>query len=106
MPGGDGTGPMGLGSMTGGARGVCAGFATPVNVNFGLGRGSFGGGRGRRNMYYATGLPRWARNNQARYPKYEPSKEDELSALKNQASYMNQNIEEINKRIKELEEQE
>jgi hypothetical protein len=36
----------------------------------------------------------------------ELSKEDELEVLKNQARYMNQSIENINKRIKELENQE
>ncbi|HNZ27463.1 MAG TPA: DUF5320 domain-containing protein [Spirochaetota bacterium] len=106
MSGRDGTGPMGLGSMTGGARGFCSGFATSGYANFGVGRGFFGGGRGRRNIYNATGLPRWARYNQASGMNRELSKEDELEVLKNQARYMNQSIENINKRIKELENQE
>ncbi|MBN1626509.1 MAG: DUF5320 domain-containing protein, partial [Deltaproteobacteria bacterium] len=65
MPGGDGTGPNGMGSMTGRGAGWCAGFNTPGYANsspvqgFGRGRGFYGGrgggGRGRRNMYYATG---------------------------------------------------
>ncbi len=59
MPGFDGTGPMGQGPMTGGARGYCtsAGMqAAQPNVNpavrFGMGRGSCGRGmgRGRRGM--------------------------------------------------------
>lgn len=41
MPGGDRTGPMGAGSMTGRGMGVCAGNARP---GFGRGRG-FGLGR-------------------------------------------------------------
>jgi Family of unknown function (DUF5320) len=56
MPGRDGTGPMGHGSLTGGRRGWCAGDAT------GAGRG---GGRGRRNQFYATGLTGWQRAAQA-----------------------------------------
>jgi len=72
MPGGDGTGPLGMGPMTGRAAGFCAGYPVPGYGNpiperggFGFGRGWgrgwFGGGRGRsrgwRNWYGATGLP-------------------------------------------------
>jgi len=84
MPGGDGTGPMGMGPMTGRAAGFCAGYGVPGYMNpipgrwglgaygygwrarapfwggwFGFGRGR--GGRGWRNRFYATGLPGWAR---------------------------------------------
>jgi hypothetical protein len=62
MPGFDGTGPKGQGSMTGGGRGYCV---MPVD---GAKRqsirgipGARGGGRGRRNCFYATGLPGWMR---------------------------------------------
>lgn len=45
MPRGDGTGPMGMGRMTGQGTGYCAGFATPGYANLvGFGCG-FGGGR-------------------------------------------------------------
>jgi len=44
MPGGDGTGPNGLGAMTGRKRGICAGFLTPGFRNARLA----GGGRGLR----------------------------------------------------------
>ena len=58
MPRGDGTGPMGLGPMTGRAAGYCAGFSTPGFVNpmggrLGLG---LGWGRGFRSYpYYGRG---------------------------------------------------
>ncbi|MDD2927470.1 MAG: DUF5320 domain-containing protein [Candidatus Omnitrophica bacterium] len=63
MPGFDGTGPRGQGPLTGGGRGYCA---VPLSA---AGkrpeRGSFyargKGGRGRRNCFYATGLPGWMR---------------------------------------------
>ncbi len=71
MPFGDGTGPVGLGPMTGRAAGYCAGYSVPGYMNPVAGRGFWGlsrgfgrgGGRGRgwRNWYYATGLPGWAR---------------------------------------------
>ncbi len=64
MPGGDRTGPMGMGPMTGRGAGYCVGMGAPgfVNRTFGgfFGRGR-GGGRGWRNMFHATGLPGWAR---------------------------------------------
>ncbi len=70
MPGGDRTGPMGRGPMTGRGAGLCAGYNAPGYANpipgrgFGRGfwgRGWGGGGRGWRHMYYATGLPGWMR---------------------------------------------
>ena len=56
MPGGDGTGPMGMGSMTGRGMGYCAGSPAAGFAGRGGGFGR-GGGRGWRRMYYATGLP-------------------------------------------------
>ena len=68
MPGGDGTGPAGMGPMTGRAAGYCAGYPVPGFMNpiagqgsWGYGRGMRGGGRGRRNWFYATGMPGWVR---------------------------------------------
>ncbi len=74
MPGGDRTGPMGMGPATGRGAGFCRGYGMPGYANFGGGRGwrsgrgagfggGFGGGFGRgwRNQYYATGIPGWAR---------------------------------------------
>lgn len=46
MPGGDGTGPRGMGSMTGRAAGYCAGYSAPGFANPIGGRGYFGFGRG------------------------------------------------------------
>jgi len=71
MPAGDGTGPMGMGPMTGRAAGFCAGYGMPgytnpipgrgLGMGFGRGRGFWGGGRGGgrgwRNQSYATGVP-------------------------------------------------
>jgi len=96
MPGGDGTGPNGMG-----------GWCTPLWKSGqiekpigGGGRGSFGRrasgmgsrGRGRMNRFYATGEPMWVREQQ---PLQQPSKEQELA-------YLEQQIENIKKRIEEL----
>ena len=59
MPRGDGTGPMGMGPMTGRGMGYCAGVAAPGYAGCGFGRGR---GRGCRNKYYMTGMPGWERN--------------------------------------------
>ena len=62
MPGFDGTGPRGQGVMTGGGRGYCAMPVGEAGRPFGRGiSGAIGGGRGRRNCFYATGLPGWMR---------------------------------------------
>jgi len=53
MPGGDRTGPWGMGPMTGRAAGLCAGYGMPGYANpirgrgFGMGFGGRGGGWGR-----------------------------------------------------------
>jgi hypothetical protein len=49
MPRGDGTGPAGMGPMTGRAAGYCAGYDMPGYMNPYGGRmgGGFGWGRGR-----------------------------------------------------------
>jgi len=105
MPGGDGTGPMGLGPMTGRAAGLCAGYGVPGYMNpipgrgfgmgFGRGRGGGRGGeRGWRNMFYATGLTGWQRA-AAGWPMTggvppnaaAPTREQQLDALKGQAEY-------------------
>lgn len=126
MPGGDGTGPLGLGPMTGRAAGYCAGYPVPGYLNpipgrawFGLGRGWFGrgGGRGWRNWFYATGLPGWVRFNMGlpawgnrinpyygAYP-YGPelTPEQEKDMLKSQAEFLKQQMEDIQQRIRTLE---
>jgi hypothetical protein len=121
MPRGDGTGPAGMGPMTGRGAGYCAGYNIPGFANpipgrgfWGAGRGGFGGGRGYRYMYYATGLPGWARfgawspgayASPYAAPPYAPtvSPEQEVDYLKDQAEYLESSLEDIRKRITELE---
>ncbi len=110
--------------MTGRAAGCCAGYRVPGFANpvsgqgFGYrGRGR-GGGFGRRNWYYATGAPGWARAS-AGYPAFgrvpacgvprgaafgqAPPAEQELDYLKTQAEYLEEALEDVRERIQELE---
>ncbi|MDD5020219.1 MAG: DUF5320 domain-containing protein [Candidatus Omnitrophica bacterium] len=114
MPRGDGTGPVGLGPMTGRAAGYCAGFGIPGYINTipGRGRGFFGrgGGRGWRHWYYATGLTGWQRGSMgmpgfgARYPyASDVSPQQEADILKNEADFLKKQLEDIQRRIETLE---
>jgi len=131
MPGGDGTGPGGMGPMTGRAAGFCAGFPVPGYANpvggrgmgMGWGRGFRGGGFGRgRGFGWARagyGLPAWGGGvspyvyggavNPYAYggapfaPAITP--EQELDGLKGQAEYLEDSLDGIKKRIEELESQ-
>ncbi len=132
MPGGDRTGPMGYGPMTGRGAGLCAGYNVPGFANALPGRGGFGrgwgmgrggGGWGRRNWFYATGLTGWQRaayggyppygsfapyttpSAGQYYPSYAPalSKEDQLNELKYQAEYLEDALEGVKKRMEEIE---
>lgn len=120
MPRGDGTGPLGLGPMTGRAAGFCAGYPVPGYMNpipgrgfFGRGRGFFGrgGGRGWRNWYYATGLPGWVRAS-LEYPAFggwvnpygaEITPKKEVEILRKQAEILKEELEDIQTRIETLE---
>jgi hypothetical protein len=108
MPRGDGTGPAGSGPMTGRAAGFCAGnvvagFSNPVQGRgFGGGYGrNFGGrgGMGRRNWFYPPSAPAWGG-----YPPYgaAPTAERELEMLKSQSEYFAGALEDVKKRIEEL----
>jgi len=114
MPRGDGTGPVGAGPMTGRAAGFCAGYGVPGYTNSvsGRGRGFSGAGRGRgggwaRGRGFGVGFGRFAWAPMAgAYPAYgpaAPTREQELESLKQQATHFQGALEDINRRIGELE---
>jgi len=112
MPRGDGTGPVGAGSMTGRAAGYCAGHQMPGCANPIGGRGFWGcgrgGGRGWRNRFWATGLPGWAGTGNglrgATAGVGTPAAElDEVEALRRQAQSLEGTLGEIQIRIEQLE---
>ena len=122
MPGGDRTGPAGMGPMTGRSAGFCAGYSVPGYMNPVGGRGYWGwgrgGGRGHRNWFYATGIPGWARTGYG-LPAWSGAggplaygvaafapgltTQQELDGLKGQAEYLEDSLDGIKKRIEELE---
>lgn len=120
MPRGDGTGPRGLGPMTGRAAGYCAGYSVPGYMNpyegrsglgFGYGRG-FGRGMGRG---YSRGYDRgfWPAYPYPMIPPptaygggfYQPPVEpkQEMEMLAEEAKALKEQLDSINKRITELE---
>ncbi|MBN1140506.1 MAG: DUF5320 domain-containing protein [Deltaproteobacteria bacterium] len=132
MPRGDGTGPVGMGEMTGRGAGFCAGYGMPGYANpipgrgfgagygrgagfgggfgrsGGFGGGGFGGGgRGWRNMFWATGQPGWMRSGAGATVWNSPLQQDpdlEKRFLRNQAQALQAQLDHINKRLGALEE--
>jgi len=123
MPGFDGTGPMGAGPMTGGARGFCnpagAGYVHGgrFGYGFGYGRGmgrglgarrGFGPGRG-MGRGYGRGFggrafyPAWGAGYTPAYGPYPMNPQDEAGMLRDEAEYMKQELAAIQKRMDELE---
>lgn len=110
MPGGDGTGPMGLGQMTGRGTGYCAGFRVAGYANPTPGRGlgmgrrrGRGRGRGWRHPYSPDGLPDDPPALNIGAYGAAPLVEYEVRALKAQAEGIAGTLNEIRKRIAELE---
>jgi hypothetical protein len=104
MPGGDRTGPLGQGRLTGWGRGRCAGATVaPRGWRFGAGRGAgYGGGWGHRHGCYATGLTGWQRGwrwgGRGAY-----DSEQELAVMKQQAASLEQELSELKARMQQLE---
>jgi len=130
MPWGDGTGPSGMGPMTGRGAGFCAGFPVPGYTNP-LPRGGFGRGWGRgfgRGGGRGFGWRRWTGNypapyySRSYYPtqpipvspvpiRFQPQirKEDEIQflqqdikALEEEKKYLEDELVSIRKRLEEL----
>ena len=112
MPRGDGTGPMGLGPMTGRGLGYCAGYSVPGFANpvgFGLGRGMAwgrggGGGRGlafRRGR--AGGYPLYAGFAPPGAGVFTPPALDEEATLKAHLSALEEQLAAVKVRLGEIE---
>ncbi len=101
MPGGDRTGPLGRGPMTGRAAGYCSGYQMPgYERGFGVGRGR---GRGFGRGFWKRGRSFWLRDY---YPEtyYKPvqSRVEEKNYLENTIKELEEEIKSIRERIKDL----
>ncbi len=118
MPRGDGTGPAGLGPMTGRGLGYCAGYPYPGYMNpigrwIGRGRGVGWGGRGWRHWYRATGLPGWWRawlgypawGSGGYYPYswVKPTPQEEKEMIKEEKEIIKEEIDLLKEQMKALE---
>ncbi len=124
MPGGDGTGPGGMGSKTGRGLGYCAGFNTPGYTK-GPGMGmAWGGGRGRGRVGYGRGMawgrgrgragvwaaPGYTPNVAPRAPVYGNvpagtlDKDQEINMLKQEKNYLESEMDGINKAMEDISE--
>jgi len=102
MPGGDRTGPLGHGPMTGRAAGFCAGNQSPGYSYFRHGRG-FGRARGRsfRRGFWGRGRGVWY-NEYENIPVSGPSQKEEKAHLESLAKDLEDELENIKKRIQNL----
>ena len=103
MPRGDGTGPAGLGPMTGRAAGYCAGYNVPGYLN------PLVGGWGRpwgRGLGRGLGWRRfwaWGPYPLAYPPVAQPTKEEEVKVLSEEAAALEKQLQAIKERLAELE---
>jgi len=113
MPRGNGTGPAGMGPMTGRAAGFCAGYSMPGYANQTGGRGYWGRGRsmGRGQGFgwakAGYGWPGWGAAAYTYFNAGAPvasgiTAQQELESLKQQAEYLKESLDEINKRVEQL----
>jgi hypothetical protein len=97
MPGGDGTGPVGRGPMTGRRFGFCAGFSHPGYANPGFGQGlGRNWGRGFGRGFLGRGF-----NQDPYYPPVQ-TREEEKTYLENMIKGLEEEISSVRERIKEL----
>ena len=105
MPGGDRTGPMGGGPLTGGGFGYCATSPERGFSRNGIGgrQGGFGRGHGRRNRFWATGRPGWLRAVDWEDPILPRDVAAERSDLQHETAALEAELQRLRARIEELE---
>jgi hypothetical protein len=109
MPGGDGTGPIGMGPRAGRGAGFCGGAGAVRaggrfrNRRGGAGGGNGRGGRGWRHMFHATGVPGWMRASGvgAGQPMEAPSREAEEQSLREEVEALQSQLDAVKKRLAE-----
>ena len=92
MPGGDGTGPLGLGPRTGRGMGYCAGYNRPGFMVPGIGR-----------RFFRRGFRFWARTIPVINPYTPVTRDDERRILENEKRALEEEIKAIKKEIEAIE---
>ena len=103
MPGGDRTGPLGNGPLTGGGFGRCRFEEQPLpRSQYGFGRriGTVAGRGGWRHRYWAAGRPGWLRGGGRRRPEW--SDDDERRALEREVRALEDEVRRLGARIEEF----
>jgi hypothetical protein len=105
MPRGDRTGPAGMGRMTGRGAGFCAGTGMPGYANRVRGGAGYGRGQGfgRRCRRFASFMPGWMRFGGPGPADQKPDPEFEKQVLNNQAQALQSELDDIKKRLAEIE---
>ncbi len=107
MPGGDQTGPEGMGPLTGRQLGDCADNDAPRSASAALGRGwgwrrglsGWRGPRGRRN--FRVGRFGFAR----RFGRgFRLTQEQEVESLKDEAAWLKEQLDVVSQRLEEIKE--
>lgn len=98
MPRRDGTGPIGMGPMTGRGAGYCnpANNSTLDDQNIYF--GGYGCKRGNRKKFYVTGAPGYLRSNNL-----QASAEDEKTLLSNRERQLENQLKQVKERLSEIE---
>lgn len=115
MPLRDGTGPMGMGSMTGKQAGYCTGYGAQGGHYVGAG---FGRGRGRRcnnrypersnpgrRPYFGNTIARFAAPSAKNNFRAPLTREEEKQSLQKEADALQSHLNEVINRLNELENQ-
>lgn len=103
MPRNDGTGPIGMGPMTGRGSGYCIGYVRPGDTNYFRVRfsGGMSGGRGFRRMFNLTGVPGWQRNGYA-MPIPDGQDYDEKAVLEKEQEFLEAQLRQIKESLNSL----
>jgi hypothetical protein len=108
MPGGDKTGPLGMGPRTGRQAGCCAGMdaqrSRRADRRSVAGRGAWcqGSGRGWRRWFHATGLPGWLRADSQATSIPATEQESETQALTRRANELQQELSAIQEKLQSM----
>ncbi|HKM04551.1 MAG TPA: DUF5320 domain-containing protein [Lachnospiraceae bacterium] len=98
MPRRDGTGPMGIGAMTGRGVGYCNPAMNSTLDNQPIYFGGYGCGRGNRRQFCVAGAPGYQRNNYLK----NSVEMDEKTLLSNQETLLENQLKQIKDRLSKI----